>query len=136
MYRKTERVQKKFSKPSLTKQSFKEECDLNLLVKRFKDNNADVFEQFSKYSAGEYGDFSEIVDYRTALEQVKHANESFSKLPAQIRQFFHNSPEYFLDFCQNSNNIDTLRELGLAHKSPIQSAQLSQDQGVASKDAT
>lgn len=136
MYRKTARVQKVFKKPSLTKQSFKEECDLNLLVKRFRDNNADIFDQFSKYSAGEYGDFSQIVDYRTALDQVKQANESFAQLPAKVRQFFNNSAEYFLDFCQDSNNIDTLKELGLAHKSPTQDAQLSQDPGVASQDAT
>lgn len=111
------RVQKFFNKPSLTRQEFKEECDLSLLLKRFARTpeglaalqNAQGFVANARFE-----DVSNIPDYRTALDQVNLANESFMSLPAVVRRRFDNDPANFLDFVSNPANLDECRALGLA----------------------
>lgn len=115
------RVQKKFGLPSRTKQAFKDECDVNKIMKRFKrQNNVDFLEKFHGYVGGEFGDFSDVADYRAALDQVSHANGVFMALPSIVRKRFGNDPAEFLDFCQNPDNAQELISLGLANpKVPI-----------------
>lgn len=111
------RVQKHFFEPSRTKQSFKAECDINHIMKRFKKvAGVDIMERFQGYAGGTYGDFSEVTDYRTAIEQVNRANETFMALPAKVRARFSNDPAEFLDFVQNPVNSKEMVELGLASK--------------------
>lgn len=113
------RVQKFFSRPSRTKQAFKAECDINEIVKRFrKIAGPDCLEKLDGYAGGLYGDFSEVVDYRTARDQIIAAEASFEALPAIVRKRFGNDPAEFLDFCQNSDNIGELRAMGLAKPAP------------------
>jgi len=38
----------------------------------------------------------------------------FEELPSTIRAQFENNPEKFLEFVQNPDNLDKMRELGLA----------------------
>lgn len=110
----SKRVQKHFSLPSRTKQSFTKECDVNEIIKRFvRSGDQDVMREIGGYLKGTYGDFSEVVDYRTALDQVIAAEASFMALPAKVRKRFDNDPAEFLDFVQNPENLDEMRELGL-----------------------
>lgn len=115
------RVQKVFSKPSMTRQGHKDECDINKIVARFKQvAGPDVLDRLAGYVAGEYGDFSEVVDYRTALDQISQARASFEALPAIVRKEFDNDPAAFLDFVHNPDNADRLVEMGLAKpKAPV-----------------
>lgn len=109
------RVQKNFFQPSRTKQSFRDECDVNLIMKRFKKIcNADFLDKYNGYVGGQFGDFSEVTDYRSAIDQVRQAEAVFGALPAIVRRRFDNDPAMFLDFCQNPANADELVELGLA----------------------
>lgn len=115
MERKRERVQVTFTKPSRTKQSFKNECDVNLIMKKFKKiMGEDYLNRYNGYVGGQFGDFSQVVDYRTAIEQVRQAQGVFDALPAMIRKRFDNDPASFLDFCQNPANADELVKMGLA----------------------
>lgn len=118
------RVQKDFALPSRTKQSFKDECDINKIMKRFKKTvGVDYLTKFSGYTNGDFGDFSAISDYRSAIEQVSHAREVFDRLPAKVRFKFGNDPAQFLDFCQDPKNLDEMCNLGLATKrAPVQDA--------------
>lgn len=114
------RVQIDFPEPSLTKQAFRDECDINHIMKRFKKiMNEDFLEKYNGYVGGQFGDFSEVADYRTALDQLKRANSVFEALPSIVRKRFDNDPALFLDFCQDPKNLDELRELGLANPAPI-----------------
>ena len=100
------RVQKMFSQPSRTRQSHKQECDINEIVKRFKKvAGEDCLDRLAGYAGGQYGDFSEVVDYRTALDQISQAEASFGALPAIVRKQFDNDPAAFLDFCNDPNNL-------------------------------
>lgn len=96
--------------PSLAQQSFKDEVDINYLLERFR-----VTGQMPQgVRVPTYGDFTGLTDYRSALDAVNRANDSFMALPAEVRSRFGNDPQKFIEFASDSNNLDELRKLGLA----------------------
>lgn len=94
----------------VTKQEFKEECDVNTIVRRFV---RDGFLSHVARGQPQYVDVSDLSDYRTAIEQVRAASEFFAGLPAKVRARFGNDPARYLDEA-GSLSRDELRELGLA----------------------
>jgi phage internal scaffolding protein len=63
-----------------------------------------------------FGDFSNVVDYQTALNSVLDVQERFQLLPADVRKRFANDPAGFLEFVQDPSNQDELVRLGLASR--------------------
>lgn len=127
------RVRLQFPNPSLTQQSFKDEVDINKIMKRFsRQTKSDWLSQYRDCIGGDFGDFSDVVDYRTALDRVIAAKASFEALPAVLRKRFQNDPAEFLDYCMNPANLDEMVSLGLATKgepdqnAPSQSKPLAQ----------
>lgn len=108
-----DRVQYSSDKPSRAKQSFKNECDINHIMKKYEKTG--VVEHAARY-AGEYGDFTGASDYQEAIEKLQAADEAFMSLPATIRKRFDNSAGKYFDFVQNPANLAEMRELGLAVK--------------------
>ncbi len=94
---------------SRAKQSFKEECDINTIVKRFSVTGQVPVSPLQP----QYGDFSGVFDYQTALNAVIAAQESFSSLPATLRNRFANDPAAFVDFCSDESNREEMIRLGL-----------------------
>jgi len=114
------RVKKVFNRPSLTKQSFKDECDINIIMKRFrKVQGADFLNRYQGYLDGQFGDFSGVQDYRTAIEQIQQARGVFDALPSKVRSRFENDPAQFLDFVHNPANRDELVAMGLTDPKPV-----------------
>lgn len=104
------RVYAKMTKPSMTKQSFKDECNINKIMARFEKTGA--IDHYAKY-APTYGDASPL-ELMDAQQIIINAETMFSELPSNIRKRFHNSPEEFLEFVQDESNIVEMRKLGLA----------------------
>lgn len=94
---------------SLAKQSFKEECDINVIVDRFGIG----YDQPEGVMAPTYGDFTNIGDFSTAMAAVVAARESFMTLPADARARFANDPQAFVEFCSNDANASEVEKLGL-----------------------
>lgn len=102
--------------PSKTQQHFKEELDVNNIMKKYDDRiNAVPFS-----NGGMYADFSEIQDFQGMLSTVQHAQDAFASLPAQTRKRFGNDPSLLLEFLQDSNNYDEGVKLGLLQPKQIQ----------------
>lgn len=100
--------------PSKTQQSFKEECDINEIVRRFG-----ITGQLPEnYRAPVSGDFTGISDYHSALNAVIAADAEFMKLDASIRERFNNDPAALIEFIENKDNIDEARKLGIVDKIP------------------
>lgn len=94
---------------SKTKQSFKNECDINLIVNKFKATGVITHQN---NQPAQYG-YAPEIDFREALQTVMEAEESFGKLPAAVRQRFMNDPAELIDFLGDPENRDEAVELGL-----------------------
>ena len=96
--------------PSMTKQSFKAECDINLILKKYQKTG--VLDHINKYE-GQYGEVDPH-DYHEAMNIVISSQEMFDDLPARAREYFKNDPAEFLAYMEDNPQPETLRELGLA----------------------
>lgn len=104
------RVRLYFNEPTLTKQAFRDECNVNTIMRKFQKTGLLPHVDLHK---GQYGDFTEVQDYQTSLNQVMAAQEMFSSLPSSLRARFNNDPAEFLNFVDNPSNLDEMRSLGL-----------------------
>jgi phage internal scaffolding protein len=94
---------------SMAHQSMKDECDINVIMARYKKTG--LIEHVRMYQ-GQYGDFGEM-DFHEAMNLVTRAQEMFETVPAEIRAQFGNDPGAFLNFVNDEKNGDKLIEMGL-----------------------
>jgi phage internal scaffolding protein len=97
---------------TLTQQHFKDECDINNILRQFNVTGLLPENALSP----RYGDFTGISDYHTALNQVIAAEDEFMRLPAELRARFENDPAQLIEFLENSENKDEAIKLGLVNK--------------------
>jgi len=106
---------------SRTKQAFKKDCDINMIMKRFKKvMNEDYLKMYNSYAGGQFLDVSQVTDYKTALEMVRSADDIFARLPAEVRKRFSNDAAVFLDFCADEKNKPEMVAMGLAPEQPVE----------------
>jgi len=110
------RVQLHFPASGRTKQSFKDECDINLIMKRFEKTG--ILPE-TQQRVEQYLDASEF-DFQASMEYVANAKSMFEQIPAKIRDQFDNNPAKFVEFCENPKNLPELTQMGLATKRPAQ----------------
>lgn len=96
--------------PGKTQQSMKDECDVNLIVKRFSVTG--VLPEGS-FKSPYFGDVSGL-DFRAMMDVIAEANASFARLPAEVRRRFGNEPSEFVSFCTDPANGQELIKMGLA----------------------
>ena len=106
-----------FEKPSLTQQHFKDECDINLIIKRFTKNDLALMAMMSDMH---YGDYSTPVDFHDAMNIVIRAQEQFEALPSSVRDKFDNDPAKMLDFVSKKENIEESVKLGLLNREALE----------------
>lgn len=109
--RKYPRVQTKVSQSTQTKQQFKDECDINKIMQKYERTNA--LEHLNNREA-QYG-YATGDTFQESMELIATGQTMFEELPAHLRKKFHHSPEEFLNFVQDENNLKEMRSLGLAH---------------------
>lgn len=123
--------------PSLAQQQFLEEVDINTIVRRFGITG----ELPHNGRAPTFGDFETVVDYQSAMQAIRDAEEAFMALPGAVRyDRFNNDPQRFVAFCSDPANLPALRDLGLANPLEVSHAEVqgvqakgeAQAQGVAS----
>lgn len=112
------RVPLQFTEDSKTRQSFKEECDINNILKQYIRTGVLTF---TNKHAPQYGDFP-AYDLKEALQVVKDANAMFADMPAVLRKRFNNNPEEFLEFIQSPDNRAEAEILGLIEPKAQQTA--------------
>jgi len=101
--------------PSLAQQHMKDECDINVIVERFGVTG----ELPTVPIPPQYGDFSGITDYHSAINAVRASEEAFMALPAKIRARFDHDPNALLQFLNDPINRDEAIEIGLIDGEPV-----------------
>lgn len=99
----------KFSGDGRTKQSFKDECDINRIMARYMATG--VLPELRDATQAQYADCT-VLEYQSAMELVANANSLFAELPATVRDRFENEPRKLLEFVQDPANLDESIELG------------------------
>lgn len=99
--------------PGVTRQSMREECDINMILKRYQKSG--MMAHVNAHTP-EYLDVSDVGDYRTAVERVERTALFFAGLPAKVRTRFGNDPAAFLDFMTDPGSEAEAIELGLVPK--------------------
>lgn len=86
-----------------TDQSFRDECNINIIVKNFIRTGA-LPPHLIQKKAAMFADVSEVGDLQDALQRVTQAREGFATLPAAIRDRFSNDPVQLLAFLEDPAN--------------------------------
>lgn len=103
--------------PSMTKQEFAGECDINNIIKSFSATGM-IRHVSARAAEGRYEDLPDPLDFQESLAIIAQATDSFMTLPAKIRDRFEQDPAKFLSFVSNPSNLDEMRALGIAKPLP------------------
>ena len=115
------------SQDGRTKQSFKEECDVNNIVNRWLKSG---LMPSANVVPAQFLDVSEIPDYQTSLNLVNQANAMFANLPANVRDRFDNNPAKLLSFVQDKSNLEEAINLGLCERREPSTGAAERPQGA------
>lgn len=107
------RIQQVNLEPSLTDPQFKEQCDVNNILKYHTRSRTPL-----PMLQGKYMDLTNAPDYMTALITIHNAEEAFMDLPAEARYRFQNDPSQLIHFLKDPKNSDEAIRLGLINKPP------------------
>ena len=112
------RIYSRFSTPdspavefgvSMTQQHFKDECDINNILKSYR----------GKVPASEepaYFMDCTVTDLQSAYEIAEDIGSRFDSLDSEVRARFNNNPLELLEFVHNADNETAAIELGLLPK--------------------
>lgn len=114
-----ERADMDFFLPSMTRQEFAPECDINTLMERYEKSG--VISHVNR-AQPVYMDMTVLPDLREGLDLMREATNAFLALPAKVRREFDNDPVQFVEYAQNTENIERMREWGLAPPIPPEAA--------------
>ena len=98
--------------PGMTEQCHKTECDIGSILRKY--DKTGLLTHVNK-AVADYGDFSEVNEYKESLNKVIAAQEAFGDLPSGIRKKFGNDPGNYLEFVSEPKNKEEMIKLGLAN---------------------
>lgn len=94
---------------TMTQQQFRDECDINTIVERFGLTGMVPTNVAMPLESG----FLDVIDYQTALNKLREADNVFSLMPAEIRDRFGNDAGKFVNFISDEKNKDQAKAWGL-----------------------
>lgn len=97
---------------SRTEQSHKDSCDINVLMAKYERGG-----ELPRGPDGQmfYGDFSQVGDYKSALDAVYAAQDAFDQMPASLKKRFGHDPQQLLEFLASDVNRAEAVSLGLVN---------------------
>jgi hypothetical protein len=107
---------------SMTRQEFAEECDINTIMKRYEGHGTGPG-MLPNNAEPVYFDFADapktLMDYMAFMQSSEAA---FMSLNANVRREFNNDARLFVYFDSNPDNLDQMRQWGLAPPAKPQDA--------------
>lgn len=117
--------------PSLTDESFKQECDLGFILETYAKTGHEL-----PQSTMNYVDCTTVSQFEDAMQLVAEANSNFECLPAKERDRF-KTVENYLAFICDANNLKESYEKGYIDPSSVDLADVYPEQfGKVQEDIT
>lgn len=88
----------------------KDEVDVNNIMRKYQKTG--LVNHVNRYQ-GNYGNFTNMPTFHEAYQKVLDAKEMFLTLPSTIREKFANDPGLFLEYVDDPENAEGMKELGL-----------------------
>ena len=112
--------------PSRTQQQFKQECEIDEILKR---HNLGIYGmQSASVKEPLFIDCSDLPDYQSSQNNICRATEYFNGLPSGIRSQFNNNLAEFLACFDGKGNREKLEALGILGKSSSESSPVFESQ--------
>lgn len=115
-YAKPLRSKQHVGETTRTQQHMAQQCNVNNIMKKYGERQ--ILAHYSQYQ-GNYDDFTVLPSFHEAMQKMKDAEAMFMTIPAEIRELFQNDPGKFVEFATDPENLDEMRELGLAPAAPV-----------------
>lgn len=106
--------------PSLARQEFRDECDINFLMERFARTGVLVDPSMVGKRVAAFGDFTDAQDFTECNLRLVAAVEAFESLPGKVRERFNHDPADVLAFLSDEANRDEAILLGLVEKPVVE----------------
>lgn len=111
-----------FDEPSMAQQHFKDECDVNNILRKYASTGLITHVANGTPS---YGDFSSVLEFQQAQNILIEAQDAFDALPASLRKRFDNDPAVMLEFIENPDNREEAEKLGLVDKQSLEAGEVT-----------
>lgn len=106
--------------PSMTSQEFKDECNINNILKRYSAQarvmGVPLSELLPKLGSAPYGDFTNLDSYMEMQNKNARLNELFESLPSDVRAKYGNTVAGFLGALNNPDEYKFLADRGVLNK--------------------
>lgn len=89
------------------------EVDINRIVRRAIKTGYLVDPSRGATRLPQFGDFTQVQDYESAMNAIAVADQSFMALPADIREMFGNDVQNLINAVDDPDQQDFLREIGM-----------------------
>lgn len=113
-----------FKEPTMTIQSEKDNCDINVIMNRYATCGTPLPYRTDGVEPV-YADVSELGDYMENYQRCKQAEEMFNSLPSALRKELDNNPANLLPFIQDEKNKERCYEYGLLNKPVVKVPQIA-----------
>lgn len=113
-----------FKEPTMTIQSEKDNCDINVIMNRYATCGTPLPYRTDGVQPV-YADVSELGDYMENYQRCKQAEEMFNNLPSALRKELDNNPANLLPFIQDEKNKERCYEYGLLNKPVVEAPKAS-----------
>jgi len=103
--------------PSRAQQQFKDDCNVNNIIAKFKATGSVTHVRNTQ--EGVYTDLVNLPNLMEAQQVVIAASKAFEAVPSAIRQRFNHDPQLFIDFLSDEKNNEEAVKLGLKTRQQI-----------------
>jgi hypothetical protein len=111
---------------SRTNQQFKNSCDINTILARYRTTG--LIEHVSKFQP-QYGDISDV-EYKQALDTISQAKAEFEALPASKRKEFDGIEEYLAVMAASDDHVATIMGTHERHSQESQEGDRNQQMDI------
>nr|DAK73113.1 MAG TPA: Scaffold protein [Microviridae sp.] len=113
-----------FKEPTMTVQSEKDNCDINVIMNRYATCGTPLPYRTDGVQPV-YADVSELGDYMENYQRCKQAEEMFNSLPSALRKELDNNPANLIPFIQDEKNKERCYEYGLLNRPVVEAPQVT-----------